>query len=97
MDFRTVERSYTCRVALNIWKNYQTPGMVLLKLVVVTIFNIYIFDIYIIYIYMTKNYLAEWNATCVECFFYKVQLSPKQSWSVVRSSKLKEGTLSWGK
>lgn len=90
MDFRVVERSYTCRVALNIWKNYQTPGMVLLKLVVVTIFSLS--DIY-----LTKNYLAEWNATCVECSFYKVQLSPKQSWSVVRSRKLKEGTLSWGK
>lgn len=89
MDFRVVERSYTCRVALNFWKNYQTPGMVLLKLVVVTIFNLYI--------YLTKSYLADWNATCVECSFYKVQLSPKQSWSVVRSRKLKEWTLSWGK
>lgn len=35
------------------------------------------------------------DATCVECSFYKVQLSPKQSWSVVRSRRLKEGTLSW--
>lgn len=35
------------------------------------------------------------DATYVECSFYKVQLSPKQSWSVVRSRRLKEGTLSW--
>lgn len=42
MDFRVVEKSYTCRITLNNGKNNQTPGKVLLQLVVVTIFNLYI-------------------------------------------------------
>lgn len=83
-----MEKCYTCRVALNNWKDNQTPGMVLLKLVVVTIFNLYIHK-------TDKKLLSQVDATYVECSFYKVQLSPKQSWSVVRSRRLKEGTLSW--